>query len=360
MQVGQSPGPSAAFSLDGGPAVWYYFSGYTQPVLRYYFSKSLHIQKEVIFMDQIFDVLILGGGPAGLSAGLYAGRALLSTLIIESGQEGGQIATTDELENYPGGPAGDTGPALSARMAEQAAQFGAQRVKDTVTAVRLEGPVKELTGAGGTVYRGRTVIIATGAAPRPIGCPGEDTFRGRGVSYCATCDGNFFTGLEVYVVGGGDSAVQEAIYLTRFARKVTVIHRRDTLRAAKSLADKAMNHPKIEFMWDSAVESLSGAGLLNTMEVKNLKTGQVTTVTADPADGVFGLFVFIGYDPATALFDGVLDMEGGYLKTDETMATSLPGVFAAGDVRVKPLRQVVTAAADGAVAAVSAERYLEK
>ena len=310
-------------------------------------------------MSEIYDVIILGAGPAGLAAGLYAGRSRLNVLIIEKGQDGGQIAITDEIENYPGQIVeGESGPSLIARMTEQAEKFGAKRVSDMIKEVELEGEVKVLKSEKNE-YRGKNVIIATGAHARAIGCKGEGQFRGKGVSYCATCDANFFEDFEVYVVGGGDSAVEEAMYLTKFARKVTIIHRRDELRAAKSIQEKAFKNPKLFFMWDSVVEELEGDDILQAMYVKNVKTGEVTKVEADPEDGMFGLFGFIGTVPNTKIFEGVIDMdERGYIKTDADMHTNIPGVYAAGDVRVKSLRQVVTAAADGAIAAVQVERSM--
>ena len=310
-------------------------------------------------MDHIYDVIILGAGPAGLSAGLYAGRSRLDTLIIEKGQSGGQIINTDEIENYPGQIVeGETGVSLVRRMYEQTEQFGAEHVRDTITDVELNGEIKVLTGEKDT-YQAKNIIIATGAYARPIGCKGEQEYKGRGISYCATCDANFFTDLEVYVAGGGDAAVEEALYLTKFARKVTIIHRRDELRAAKSIQEKAFKNPKLFFMWDSVVEELEGDDILQAMYVKNVKTGEVTKVEADPEDGMFGLFGFIGTVPNTKIFEGVIDMdERGYIKTDADMHTNIPGVYAAGDVRVKSLRQVVTAAADGAIAAVQVERSM--
>ena len=309
-------------------------------------------------MSKIYDVIILGGGPAGLAAGLYAGRSRLSTLIIEKGQDGGQIAITDEIENYPGQMVeGESGPSLIARMTEQAKKFGAERCSDVIKSVELNGEVKKLVGAKGE-YEAKCVIIATGAFPKPIGCENEGKFTGKGISFCATCDAAFFEDFEVYVVGGGDSAVEEAMYLTKFARKVTIIHRRDELRAAKSIQEKAFANPKIAFMWDSVVVKVDGDELLSSMTVKNVKTGELTTVEADEDDGLFGLFGFIGYNPNSQLFEGMLDMENGYIKTDDNMHTNIPGVFAAGDIRVKSLRQVVTAAADGAIAAMQAEHYI--
>ena len=309
-------------------------------------------------MSKVYDVIILGAGPAGLAAGLYAGRSRLSTLIIEKGQDGGQIAITDEIENYPGQMVeGESGPSLIARMTEQAKKFGAERCSDVIKSVELNGEVKKLVGAKGE-YEAKCVIIATGAFPKPIGCENEGKFTGKGISFCATCDASFFEDFEVYVVGGGDSAVEEAMYLTKFARKVTIIHRRDELRAAKSIQEKAFANPKIAFMWDSVVTKVDGDELLSSMTVKNVKTGELTVVEADEDDGLFGLFGFIGYNPNSKLFEGMLDMENGYIKTDDNMHTNIPGVFAAGDIRVKSLRQVVTAAADGAIAAMQAEHYV--
>lgn len=309
-------------------------------------------------MSEIYDAVILGGGPAGLAAGLYAGRSRLKTLLIERGAEGGQIALSAEIENYPGQMLeGESGVSLSARMAEQCTRFGVERRTDSIETVELEGEVKRLTGGGGE-YLARCLILATGASPRPIGCENEKEFTGRGVSYCATCDGAFFRGLDVYVAGGGDSAVEEAIFLTRFARQVTVIHRRDTLRAARSIQEKAFAEPNIHFLWDSVVERVDGGDVLDAITVRNVKTGERTVLRAPEEDGMLGLFGFVGYLPNTELFQGQLPLEKGYIRTDEDMRTAIPGVFAAGDVRVKSLRQVVTAAADGAIAAVQAERFL--
>lgn len=309
-------------------------------------------------MNTIYDVLILGAGPAGLAAALYAGRSCLKTLIIEKGQDGGQIASTDEIENYPGQLVeGENGRSLVARMSEQAKKFGAERVADDIKSVELEGDVKKLVGFRGEYY-GKTVILATGASPRPIGCRNESEYVGRGISFCATCDANFFEDLEVFVVGGGDAAVEEAIYLTKFARKVTVIHRRDQLRAAKSIQEKAFRNPKMAFLWDSVVEEVDGEDVLNKLVIRNVKTGELTTYEADENDGLFGLFGFVGTIPNSGLFEGIIDMDHGYIKTDENMHTNIPGVYAAGDIRVKSLRQVITAAADGAIAAVQAEKHL--
>ena len=309
-------------------------------------------------MSKIYDVIILGAGPAGLTAGLYAGRSRLKTLVIEKGQDGGQIAITNEIENYPGQVEGDSGPSLIARMTKQCEHFGVERVSDMIKEVELTGPVKKLIGVKGE-YEAKCVIIATGAFPRPIGCKNEGKFVGKGISFCATCDASFFQDLEVYVVGGGDAAVEEAMYLTKFARKVTIIHRRDELRAAKSIQEKAFKNEKLHFMWNTVVDEVDGEDdILSKMIVKNTKTGELTTIEADEDDGLFGLFGFIGLLPKSDLFEGVIDMDKGYIKTDDNMHTNVEGVYAAGDIRVKSLRQVVTAAADGAIAAMQAEKYI--
>ncbi len=309
-------------------------------------------------MDKVYDIIVLGAGPAGLAAASYAGRARMNTLLIEGEKDGGQIVITNEIENYPGCLDEESGPSLIARMTKQVAKFGADRVTDTIVDVELEGKVKHLKGNHGDYYA-KAVVIATGASPRPIGCKGEKEFTGKGVSYCATCDANFFEDFEVYVVGGGDSAVEEAMYLTKFARKVTVIHRRDELRAAKSIQEKAFANPKMHFMWNSTVEEIKGDGVVNSMIIKDTKTGELREVKADEEDGTFGIFVFIGFDPKSQLFEGKLEMKNRYIVTDKYMHTSVEGVFAAGDVIEKHLRQVVTACGDGAVAATEAQHYVE-
>lgn len=310
-------------------------------------------------MNKIYDVIVLGAGPAGLAAGLYAGRSRLSALIIEKGVDGGQIAATNDIENYPGQIVeGESGHSLIARLTQQTAKFGAERVTDTIEEVSLEGEVKVLRSAQNE-YLAKNVIIATGAHARPIGCKREEEFIGKGISYCATCDANFFQNLEVYVVGGGDAAVEEAMHLTKFARKVTVIHRRNELRAAKSIQEKAFQNPKMDFLWNSVVEEVCGEDVLQAMLIKNVKTGETRKIEADPEDGMFGLFGFVGTVPNSGIFAGIIDMdERGYIRTDEDMHTNIPHVYAVGDVRIKSLRQVVTAVADGAVAAIQVERSL--
>ncbi len=304
-------------------------------------------------MDKIYDVVILGAGPAGLSAAIYASRGGLLTLLVEQGIPGGQILNTSEIVNYPGQmPEGETGASLTARMRAQAEKFGAELVTDRIREVKLTGEEKILTGDKGT-YRAEDVILATGTRSRPIGCKNEEAFVGKGISYCATCDGGFFRGKDVYVVGGGDAAVEEAVFLTRFAKSVTIIHRRDKLRAVQAIQDTAFANPKIRFLWDCVVEEVSGEGVLTGILVRNVKTGEEIRIQADPADGIIGLFGFIGTIPNTEVVQGQLDLtEQGYIRTDENLRTSLPGVYAAGDVRETNLRQVITAAADGAVCAM--------
>jgi thioredoxin reductase (NADPH) len=310
--------------------------------------------------DKLFDVIIIGGGPAGLSAGIYAGRGLLKTLIIEKSKHGGQAAITNEIDNYPGADLEETGPSLIAKMVKQAERFGVEFVTDDVTAVDFEGDVKTLTG-GKDTYKAKTVIIATGAFPRLLGCKGELELTGKGVSYCATCDAAFFEELEVYVVGGGDSAVQEAMFIARFARKITIIQDMPMLTAAKSLQQKVLSDPKFSFVYNSLVEELKGEdGLLDTIIIKNKETGEITEFNADEEDGTFGLFVFIGLIPRTEVFSGKIEMDRGYIPTDDNMRTNVPGIYAVGDCRIKPLRQVVTAAADGAIAAMDIERLLSE
>lgn len=312
-------------------------------------------------MGKIYDVVIIGAGPAGLASGIYAARAKMSTLIIEKDKTGGQIVTTEEVANYPGSVGEESGPSLIARMVDQCDAFGAEKVKDGVVGVELEGDIKVIKTESGATYEARSVIVATGASPRKLGCPGEKELTGKGISYCATCDADFFTDLEVFAIGGGDTAVEEAMFLTKFARKVTIVHRRDELRAAKSIVEKAMKNDKIDFIWDTEIAEVKGEGIVEAIVFKNRKTGELTEHLAHEDDGTFGVFVFVGYLPQTELFKGIIDMnEAGYIVTDDDMKTNIPGVYAAGDMRVKSLRQVVTATADGAIAAVQAEKYVDE
>jgi len=305
-------------------------------------------------VSTLYDCLIIGGGPAGLSAAIYASRGKLNTVVFERSKIGGQAAITDDIENYPGSVEEATGPKIVKRMREQAESFGTCFVMEEVKKVELSEKIKKVITTKGC-YEGKTVIIATGAEHMKLNVPGEEEFIGKGVSYCATCDADFFTDLDVVVVGGGDSAVQEALYLTKFAKNVTIIHRRDKLRANKCLQDKAFKNPKIKFLWDSVVERIEGDGIVEKIIVRNVKTGELKEVKTD------GVFIFIGMKPSTEIFRGLIEMdERGYILTDENMRTNIEGVFAAGDCRAKLLRQIVTAAADGAIAAVAAERYIEE
>jgi thioredoxin reductase (NADPH) len=307
--------------------------------------------------EKRYDVVIIGGGPAGLSAAIYARRANLSVLLIEKDVLGGSIFQTAEIENYPGGVKGESGADFSTRMAEQAQSFGIDQVTGAVREVSFSANEKIVVCDSGE-YRGASAIIATGSVPMQLGVPGEAEFIGRGVSYCATCDGPFFRGLDVFVVGGGNSAVEEALHLAKFARKATIIHRRDTLRADKAIRDKAFSAKNVDFLLETVVREIRGGDFVERIVAENTRTGDIREIEARKKDEPLGVFIFVGTTPQTTLFEGTLDMENGYIVTDEDMRTNIPGVFAAGDVRKKTLRQVVTAVSDGAVAAVQAERYL--
>lgn len=311
-------------------------------------------------MEKIYDLIIIGAGPGGLAAGLYGARAKMDTLIIEKDKTGGQISTTEEVANYPGSIPNASGPTLVARMVEQVEEFGAQKVKDSILEVDFSKDIKVLKGEK-DVYKAKAVIVATGASPRKLDVPGEKELTGKGVSYCATCDADFFTDMQVFVVGGGDSAVEEALFLTKFAKQVTIVHRRDSLRAAKSIQEKAFKNPKIDFKWDTAIKEIKGDGIVESVIFENFKTNEVEEYLADEEFGTFGIFVFTGYLPQTELFKDVLEMDKqGYLITDTKMNSNIKGVFVAGDCRQKTLRQVVTAVADGAIAAVEAEKYVDE
>lgn len=310
-------------------------------------------------METLYDVAIIGAGPAGLAAGLYAARAKLKTVVFEKNKPGGQIAITHEVANYPASDIGSTGPGLVEKLVAQSDSFGAERIKENIVDVDFSGPIKVITSATG-IYHAKAVIIANGAQPRKINCPGEAPLTGKGVSYCATCDADFFTDFEVFVAGGGESAIEEAMYLTKFARKVTLVHRRDEFRAAQSIVDKAKRIPNLEFLLDTTIEEIKGDGIVESIVFKNKHTGDLSEYFADEEDGTFGVFVFIGFLPTSTMYQGVVDMdESGYIITNDNMQTNIPGVFAAGDIRVKSLRQMVTATADGSIAAVQADKYIE-
>lgn len=315
-----------------------------------------HLYKEEVKMKTIYDVIVIGGGAAGMSAGIYSGRAKMKTLVLEQGSVGGQAKTTNEIVNYPG-VRHTTGPKLMEEMHLQAEDFGVKFAQAEVLEAKLEGEIKVLKTTNGD-YETRSVIIATGATPRTLGFPGEAEYRGRGVAYCATCDGEFYTGLEVFVIGAGFAAAEEAIFLTRFARKVTVIAREPEFTCAKTIADKVLAHPKIEVKFNTEIVEATGDELLRRVKFINNQTGETFEHVA-AEDETFGIFIFAGYVPQTKVFNGLVDMDKwGYIITDENMHTSVEGVYAAGDLRPKVLRQVVTAVADGAIASLEAEKYV--
>ena len=300
------------------------------------------------------NVVIIGSGPAGLTAAIYAARANLSPLLIEGWQSGGQLTTTTDVENYPGFAKGIMGPELMKEMRVQAERFGTEFLTGDVSAVSFKNYPLTLTIDGERTVESKTVIIATGASAIPIAVPNEKRLTGHGVSTCATCDGFFFRGKELVVVGGGDSAMEEANFLTKFATKVSIIHRRDKLRASKIMQDRAMKNEKISFVWNSIVEDILGNEVVTGVRLKNVVTGKTSEMSCA------GIFVAIGHRPNTALFAGQLDMdEKGYLRTHDGTVTSVPGVFAAGDVQDSKYRQAVTAAGTGCMAAIDAERFLE-
>lgn len=299
----------------------------------------------------IYDLIIIGGGPAGLSAGLYAGRGKLKTLLFEKESFGGQTATTHEVENYPG-VLKITGPDLSDVMREQADLFGVEISRESVIEVDLESEIKTVK-THENQFKSRAIILAMGAKPRLAGFKNENEFRSLGVSYCATCDGAFFEGLDIAVIGGGDSAITEALYLTRFAKSIKIIHRRQGFRAAKSLLKKAQEHEKIEFILDTVVEEAAGNGILEKLILKNVVTEEKSELE------VAGCFVFVGLDPINDIIKGKIDLDDfGYVIAGENTKTNIPGVFVAGDLRQKDLRQIITAAADGAIASTMVEKYL--
>ena len=302
---------------------------------------------------EIYEVIIIGGGPGGLTAGLYTSRARLSTLLIESALFGGQMTTTELIENYPGFPQGVTGDELSRRMEEQAKRFGMETVPQEVVKVSLEGDMKVVQTYEST-YRCDALIISTGTEYRKLGVPGEKEFAGKGVSYCATCDGAFFRDSQIVVVGGGDSALTEALFLTKFAKELTIIHRRDALRGTKIYQERALANPKIKFLWNSIVQEIKGDSMVRSIIVKNVKTGEIREFETE------GAFLFVGLVPRTQFLKGIVQMdEGGYILTNEHCETSAKGIFAVGDCRKKLLRQIATAVGDGATAAFAAEKFLE-
>ena len=310
-------------------------------------------------MSKIYDLIIIGGGPAGLSAGIYAGRAKMNTLIIEKGELGGQVNKTFDISNYPGAR-NSNGPKLMSEMREQAEDFDVNFMNSEVVEVELEDEVKVIK-TDKSIVKGRSVVIATGAAPRRLGFKGEEKFTGRGIAYCATCDGQFFEGLEVFVIGAGFAAAEEAIFLTRFATKVTVIAREPEFTCAKSIADKVIEHPMIEVKFNTELLEVNGDEMINYAKFKNNITGEISEFRAKKEDGVFGIFVFVGYEPKSELFREILSSDNyGYIVTNDNMETNINGVYVAGDLRPKVLRQIVTAVSDGSIAATSAEKYVKE
>ncbi|MEU1263709.1 thioredoxin-disulfide reductase [Streptomyces cellulosae] len=306
-------------------------------------------------MSDVRNVIIIGSGPAGYTAALYTARASLKPLVFEGAvTAGGALMNTTEVENFPGFQDGIMGPELMDNMRAQAERFGAELVPDDVVAVDLTGEIKTVTDTSGTVHKAKAVIVTTGSQHRKLGLPNEDALSGRGVSWCATCDGFFFKDQDIAVIGGGDTAMEEATFLSRFAKSVTIVHRRDTLRASKAMQERAFADPKISFVWDSEIAEILGDQKLSGLKLRNVKTGEL----ADLA--VTGLFIAIGHDPRTELFKGQLDLdEEGYLKVDApSTRTNVTGVFAAGDVVDHTYRQAITAAGTGCSAALDAERYL--
>lgn len=303
--------------------------------------------------NPLYDMIIVGGGPAGLTAGLYAQRSRLNTLLIERLSPGGQVLTTDWVDNYPGFPDGISGFDLIDKMRLQAERFGLPIISDEIISLSVQGPEKKLEGTQGA-YRARTLVIASGATHRKLGVPGENLLSGKGVSYCATCDGPFFRDQDIAVVGGGDTAVQESLYLTRFVKKIYLIHRRDQLRACKVLQEKALTNPQIQPVWNAQVEAILGTDGVEEVRIKKVDG------TPDQTLPVKGIFILVGVLPNTDWLKGTLSLDTqGFIRTNDRLATSIRGVFAAGDVRKKLLRQISTAVGDGAAAVFSAEQYLE-
>ena len=304
----------------------------------------------------IYDMLIVGGGPGGMTAAIYGSRGRLNVAMIEKGRAGGQAATTMEMENYPGFFKDVSGPDIMDEFLAHAKKFGTNVFKGNVTELELEGEIKKVKTREGDVYEGKTVVLAPGAQPRTLGVPGEAKLRGKGVSYCAPCDADFFEELDVVVIGNGDAAIEEAMYLTKFAESVTVIviHGEGVLDCNKMSAEKAMKNPKIKWVWNSVLSEIVGDELVESVNIKNIKTGDITNMEIN------GVFVFIGTIPTTDFLKGKVELDSqGYIIANEKMETNIPGVYAVGDAKVKYLRQVITAAADGAIAAVTAGKFLE-
>ncbi len=302
----------------------------------------------------MYDLAIIGSGTAGLTAAIYSARADLSTLVLVGEAFGGQIATTNDVENYPGFDDGITGPELTERMRKQATRFGAEFKMDSIVDIDTNGPPFTLTGRSAE-YEARSLVVATGASPKLLGVPGELELWGRGVSYCATCDGAFFRGERIAVVGGGDSSLQEALFLTRFGSKISIIHRRDQLRAGAYLTNRANENDKIEFVWNTVVEQINGTNSVESLRIRNLKTGDVSDLE------VGGVFVYIGHRPNTDIFENKLDMDHeGYLVADRRTHSNVDGIFIAGEVQDNYFRQAITTAGEGCMAAMEAEKFIAR
>ncbi len=305
---------------------------------------------------KVFDVIIIGGGVGGLSAAIYAARGNLKTAVFEKALVGGQINITFEVENYPGFPQVMSGFELTDKFKQQADKFGPEFIEEEVVKVDFKSKdgLKTIYTEDDE-YKAKTIIVATGAHPRKLGCPGEEDYIGKGVSYCATCDGALYRDKVVAVIGGGDSAVEEGMFLTRFAKKVYIIHRRDELRAVKSIQDRAFKNEKMEFIWDSVVEEVKGDNLVSHINIKNVKSNETKDLAVD------GVFVYVGIIPNNELLREEITLDSsGFVPTNEIMETNIPGVFAIGDLRVTPLRQVITASSDGAIAAFYAEKFISE
>jgi len=303
-------------------------------------------------MNKKYEVVIIGGGPAGLTAGLYTSRARLNSLLIERGGFGGQIANAERVENFPGFPQGISGFELGQLMHQQATKYGLETLLAEVTGIELQEGQKVVKTTEGN-FTAKAVIIASGSERRKLGIPGEEKFTGKGVSYCATCDAAFFKEKPVAVVGGGDAAITEALYLAKFASKVTVIHRRDQLRASRILQEKAFSEPKMEFLWNTVVEEIEGRDLVQRIRLRQVKTGEKSTLD------ISGIFISVGLKPNTDYLKGVLPLDtAGYIITNDKMETEIPGILATGDIRYNSARQAITAAGDGATAAIYAEKFI--
>lgn len=311
-------------------------------------------------MEEIYDLIILGGGPAGLSSGIYGARAKLKTLIIEKNKTGGLITITHEVDNYPGSKKKETGISLMNRMKEQCIEVGAEIVQDNIVGLDINHKIKRLKGKN-KEYRCKSLIIATGSQPKKLNLLKEKELLGKGISYCAICDGDFFEDLEVFVIGSGESASKESLFLTKYARKVNLVCRGNILKSSQKIKEKVLNHEKINVIYNKSVVEIDGTDLLEKIILKDSITDEIKVYKANEDDGMIGLFVFIGLEPQTKLFEKILELDdNGYILSDENMKTNVNGVFVAGDCRKKVLRQVVTATSDGAIAAIMANEYISE